>query len=288
MEINKSKFFEKTYVYFDWSITRWCNYQCSYCHANNSRDRSAYTKNYDDVIDKLQKVKEEFKICITGGEPSYHPDFKDIIAKLLPINNLVKINLFTNMSKPIEFYEDLMKLDNSHKIDVMYSYHPEYHNDTIKNKILKLNKVSNLTVQIMIHDREQYWDVQEDILKFVKDNNITYNPTFIRSTRNHLVLYVNKFKERFKKYFVESDVYEYLDITYVDGSIGKMKMDDALFEKQTFKDFHCEAKSWTIKTNGDIVNTCTNEPWLNESKMRKCPNNICQSTVMLEYTKEKL
>jgi len=76
-------------------ITSVCNRQCSYCFAHEPNTPPAFMK-LDDFKRSIAFLDRSFvdQVRILGGEPTLHPDFKEIIK--LARNTSKKILLFTN------------------------------------------------------------------------------------------------------------------------------------------------------------------------------------------------
>lgn len=87
-----------------------CNFRCPYCHNPNLVEKSS---NRDEIkeekffkfLDKREGLLDA--VCITGGEPTLHPDLKDFIEKIKEKGYKVKLD--TNGSNPREL-EDLLPL----------------------------------------------------------------------------------------------------------------------------------------------------------------------------------
>ena len=75
------------------AITNYCNLNCPYCFANkfiDSEKQSLNENQLDKILDflfysKLNKYK--YRIGIIGGEPTLHPQFQDIVNKIVSICN---------------------------------------------------------------------------------------------------------------------------------------------------------------------------------------------------------
>lgn len=281
-------------IHFNFPITKFCNYKCSYCIANNFSGSNAHIE-YKNIIEKLKIIDDEYIVCLSGGEPTMHPECSEIINELLHCKNLKILHIFTNLSKEINFFKQFVNNTQYHKLEILFSFHPEYFNEKIFNKMLEFNFVfDKFSVNIMMHNKQKYWDDIERIIHFCKNNNIDYSLNMIRSTSKYPVIYTNKFKERFFKYFDESNYHEYLFIEYNDGSITEMKPDDIIIKGMNhFKDFKCEAKYWNIDYSGKITNICTNEivphiiPRNYFKQYQKCILDECDCTSKIEFKKER-
>lgn len=83
------------------AITNYCNLKCSYCFANDMINESHKTmsiENYIKILKYLTEQNKENNIGIIGGEPTLHPQFKNILieSNQCGIANNVNFTLFTN------------------------------------------------------------------------------------------------------------------------------------------------------------------------------------------------
>ncbi len=72
------------------SLTSKCNLECKYCYLG---DRAEYSLKKADVLNELNNSDEE-TLYLTGGEPTLHPNFNEILNKGLSLfSNVI---FFTN------------------------------------------------------------------------------------------------------------------------------------------------------------------------------------------------
>jgi organic radical activating enzyme len=137
-------------ITFYWKLTDYCNWACSYCspvlhegkyyHANRlSSDQLVRA-----FLDRLESLKGDKKliVCLTGGEPTTHPLFAEILEKVQSLGGY--IDLITNGSRPVAWWKKLPGLPDFNII----SLHPEY---------TDLAKINELAL---------YFDSQKVSLKF--------------------------------------------------------------------------------------------------------------------------
>lgn len=130
-----------------------CNFDCSYCPANvhNNYDPDV---NYDKLIYGINRSLETFcsdlsrpkDIILTGGEPTLHKRYDDIIAFLKEKG--FKISVSTNGTAPLRKYS---KSIENYDVHYAISFHREFTNPKLMRKINKLYEKyqSNLTVKSM-------------------------------------------------------------------------------------------------------------------------------------------
>jgi len=85
-----------------------CNFRCEYCHNPELIfDDGSETISEDEILKFLEERKDFLDgVCITGGEPTLHPDLPDFIAKIKKRGLLVKLD--SNGANP-EMLKTLIK-----------------------------------------------------------------------------------------------------------------------------------------------------------------------------------
>ena len=83
------------------AITNYCNLKCSYCFADDmihQANKTMSIENYIKILKYLTEQNKETNIGIIGGEPTLHPQFKDILIETNQCGAVNNINftLFTN------------------------------------------------------------------------------------------------------------------------------------------------------------------------------------------------
>lgn len=134
-------------VYFNWDIIHQCNYNCTYCHftvrgwhnyqsASVIPDMHALT----DAWDRIRQIYGCCHIAISGGEPTIHNRFFDLLERLSSMHTL---EIVTNLS----FEPDLLiGRVPPRKLRIASSFHPEF--ASIDSFILKAKKLKNSGIEI--------------------------------------------------------------------------------------------------------------------------------------------
>lgn len=276
----------------NWHLLDWCNYQCKYCRAGNAitkdfADKERITKQYKLIISRLNLIDEPFEVCIGGGEPSLHPNLKEIIEGLNQNENLKSIFLFTNLSRSKNYYRELSNI--TEKLVIHASYHPEYYTQEFLNKCIDLK----FEVNVSMIDEKKYWDQTEDFLIALNENDVPYRINVLDNAPNWTPNYDDEFWNRFKKYILEEYTRD-LIVTWNDDTYDYFSEYD-LLEKglNTFKGWKCTPQSYQIEMDGTIRNICTAKtmPLNLKSKYIKqevfCPLNHCTGSKLL-YTKRNV
>ncbi len=123
------------YVY--WTLTDFCNFRCNYCPKNlhsgdyKSGRRPGYPTDEEirTFLDRLVNLHSRGKflqVSISGGEPTLHPMYEEIIDTLHPHGIVETI---TNGTRPIDWWQNLQQLPDK----ITMSLHAEW------TKIDKIN-----------------------------------------------------------------------------------------------------------------------------------------------------
>jgi len=112
--------------YTDYNV---CNYSCPYCIAGQNNKANIVEKwdstNLDAIVDNLTKLP--FKINVrmgVGGEFFLNKQLVSSAKKISHANNVVSVNLITNLSFSIKQYEKIFRDFNKQKVAIVSSYHP--------------------------------------------------------------------------------------------------------------------------------------------------------------------
>ena len=100
-----------------WLLGNFCPYECSYCTPYLHSGSAPY-HNIDVVLNTMKKLPKS-RICFSGGEPTYHPDFERIV-KEKPEH--IDIGLLSNAARPLSYWE---RIAPNLKFSVL-TYHIEY------------------------------------------------------------------------------------------------------------------------------------------------------------------
>jgi MoaA/NifB/PqqE/SkfB family radical SAM enzyme len=117
-----------------WNLGTFCNYDCSYCWPDTHSKKYDYKSLgiYQLAIDNLVEtaVKANFKemqLSMLGGELTAYKNFPDFIKYINEIDEIkFKINLVTNLSPSIKYWENLIEVSKNIKLSLTASYHFEF------------------------------------------------------------------------------------------------------------------------------------------------------------------
>ena len=97
-------------------FTQGCVFRCSYCHNPELIPHTAKstTITQEEILTKLRRHRNMVEgVCITGGEPTIHPDLPELIRKLKQERFLVKLD--TNGINP----RMITRLIDEHLVDYL-------------------------------------------------------------------------------------------------------------------------------------------------------------------------
>jgi len=92
-----------------WSLTAYCNYECSYCSLPRVASPSDGCLKFDlceveDALSALRFVRGKIHVGLTGGEPTTHPQAGEILRLVSSLSDTTSI--ITNLSSGSSFFMD--------------------------------------------------------------------------------------------------------------------------------------------------------------------------------------
>lgn len=290
---------------FCWEVINICNYKCKYCSAGygdkSTRPVSKYYKDeqikssWRSVITKLRLIKHtDWNMSLLGGEPTLHPELKDIIKSLTNMERCSEVCLITNMSKDVHYFVNLFDNIDTTNCWVNPSIHFQYPQNETIDKIMQLAKYVKVVPTIMLSDRKDHWQDMLTFFEFCDSNNVTYNSTFLEPMHDYIPKYNQEFFSLFTKYIqhgksTDDDLYRAVT---VDGTSHSITIEDVNRNNiKKFKGWTCTPKSWAINERGDIVNSCSRKPLKlggnNIATKETCPRECCNCNEWWMYEKCK-
>ncbi|PPC75032.1 hypothetical protein C4K68_22670 [Pokkaliibacter plantistimulans] len=140
---------EQTYLL----LTRKCNLSCSHCIRSST---PYFTEMIDvnfafQIIEDLAFIRKESVMLISGGEPTLHPSFYEIVEK--SAKNFKKVIINTNGLR----FSQLRKVIDLKNVSIQISLDgdEEAHNSirgegTFKKTLININKLSELGINVTI------------------------------------------------------------------------------------------------------------------------------------------
>jgi MoaA/NifB/PqqE/SkfB family radical SAM enzyme len=135
-------------IKIEWNLGKRCNYDCSYCPASIHDNSSPHTdiEILKATVDKLMTLGKPIRLSFTGGEPTVHPKFKELVKYCNHVG-VSWISVTTNGTLPYEFYASL-DVDQ-----LLFSIHLEYDWKRVFNTLESITDSTKIKViaQIMAH-----------------------------------------------------------------------------------------------------------------------------------------
>lgn len=180
----------KDYVALNWSVTRYCQFNCHYCtskdflisvkklgmeHAIHSDELIA---THDHIIDMIPRVIKQGHVFLTGGDPTAHPkgiEYFNTLCKNTLDNDNVLICLSTHGDVELE---RLMQFDTHGKKQhlIIVSYHMAQVRDRFEEWVDKIKRFydqgHNIVMSGVIPRQEKQWDQFKGNLEYVDNLGI--------------------------------------------------------------------------------------------------------------------
>jgi MoaA/NifB/PqqE/SkfB family radical SAM enzyme len=143
-----SRWLHQGSIKIEWNLGKRCNYDCSYCPAAIHDNTSPHTdiEVLKATVDKLMTLGKPIRLSFTGGEPTVHPKFRELIQYCNHVG-INWISVTTNGTLPYEFYAGL-NIDQ-----LVFSIHLEYDWKRVFNTLESIADLTKIKViaQIMAH-----------------------------------------------------------------------------------------------------------------------------------------
>ena len=133
-----------------WNIGKLCNYDCSYCPAeiHDLTSKSTEYQYLTRTVDELSALHKPVRIMFTGGEPTLHPQFGDLL-KYIQEQNVSWVSVTTNGTKSVTWY----KTHEQYWNHLLFSLHFEFNWQRVVDVITDYKKHTTkpFFVNIMAH-----------------------------------------------------------------------------------------------------------------------------------------
>ena len=139
-----------------WTLHDFCNYRCSYCPPglNGGNRRHIKFEHVKKLYTNLKsKLSSDTKIIIafSGGEPTLHPEFIEIVKYLR--ENGCEVTMTSNSGRGLEWWKEI----EPYLTHMVFSYHPEFTKfDKFYEKVEYLSQHCWINVDIMMDP--DHWD----------------------------------------------------------------------------------------------------------------------------------
>jgi MoaA/NifB/PqqE/SkfB family radical SAM enzyme len=89
----------------EWNLGKRCNLDCTYCPSSIHDNFSPHTniKILCDTVDALVELEKPIRLSLTGGEPTVHPDFEELLEHIR-LRGINWLNVTTNGTRTADWY----------------------------------------------------------------------------------------------------------------------------------------------------------------------------------------
>lgn len=195
-----------------WLLGRFCNYKCSYCwpYARSDKKDHRPTELCLKTVDEIKRQAKQngfngFHFSLSGGEPTFHPGYLDILQYLaddVPNTSYTSIHMTSNCSRNLKWFEKYATIArNFHRASITASLHTEYVNTTqsMQEFADKLNFCQENDIQVTINTvmvPERFWEDYEKAHFFYDQGiNVTLKPQSDPTASFVVNGYTNEMKE---------------------------------------------------------------------------------------------
>lgn len=174
-------------------FTGGCNFRCPFCHNGNivRKDKSLIPLLEEEIFSFLQKRRNVLTgVCITGGEPTLHPDLPELITQIKKLGYLVKLD--TNGTNPQMLH------------DLIHAGLIDYCAMDIKNSPEKYGATTGFSTE---HSKFDLTDIESSVRIIMHQKQIPYEfrTTIVREFHDEAdILAIAQWISGAKAYFLQS------------------------------------------------------------------------------------
>jgi MoaA/NifB/PqqE/SkfB family radical SAM enzyme len=234
----------------EWNLGKRCNYDCSYCPAVIHDNSSPHTdiEILKLTVDKLISLGKPIRLSFTGGEPTVHPKFEELVNYCKHVG-IGWVSVTTNGTRKPEWYI------NQRADYWVFSLHFEYDWQRVSNTISAVSSAKqkqNMMVNIMAHHDKM--NEVRDVVGYFDSVKVPYAIRRIRWTEGDHDLFddmrynlddLQWIKEK------SSTVSANTVVTYHDREELYHANDIIKLNKNTFKGWSCNAGIESLMINWD-------------------------------------
>lgn len=287
---------------FTWMLTNWCNYQCTYCcEKTNMTDKwlkDDSISSYKLTLAKLKNFDAPFHMELYGGEPTLHPNLKEIMLTINAAPNCTSMQVTTNLSRPLHYFEDL-NVPELNGVIIAASFHPEYYSHEFLDKVLAINQMEHLQIRltVVLSDKKDYWPMTLEFIDSLVQNKVEHGVHFLTETPLWKPVYTSEFYETFravKDTLYKGQVVQLHQYEYDNGELHEYT-DLEIYEHNLhyFNGYQCTSRFFEIDFDGTFRNTCTRREFkglsVSKEKLERresCPRDCCGCEMMFNAYKE--
>jgi MoaA/NifB/PqqE/SkfB family radical SAM enzyme len=235
----------------EWNLGKRCNYDCSYCPSEIHDNFSPHTdiNLLEKTVDQLCEIGKPLRLSFTGGEPSVHPDFEDLL-EYCKRKSIFWINLTTNGTRPSSWYINNEMFFNH----IVFSLHFEYDWQRVVRTINEFYDRTEIDFFVNVMAHHDHMDSVRKVVKQFKEVGIKFAVRRIRWTEgDHNIFDDLRYQGNDLQWILEQDATAKPNVRIDDKEI--LHANDVIkLHKNQFKDWSCNAglESLMINWDGDV------------------------------------
>lgn len=255
-------------------VTEDCNYNCKFCHKEGMKKYEKSKLNSEDYAYLFKVCKEKYnwdEVTITGGEPFFRKDIKDIVKALY--DEKAKITIVTNgelLNRNVEILKYIHRINLS-----IHSLNPKKYDDIVQRKN-KLNEVlKNISIikntypninlrlnSVIIRNQNDSIESIKEFINFAKKINASIKFVELFSEKKEDIVDINEIASKLAKIG-----FKYKDIS----NISKQELTDGETLVVLSRIFCSNA---TLQINPEKYCNKYNDPFITpEGKINICRNS---------------
>jgi sulfatase maturation enzyme AslB (radical SAM superfamily) len=285
-------------ININWELVSHCQFNCTYCYYKPFKSNTDYKPLAKIVLSKLATLKERTKVTLLGGEPTLHPSFLEVVSQLSSFDHVEQICIVTNFEKPLSFWESLGPY--AQKLKIVISFHPEYEQKLMFEKISKLQDSFTLDFVFIVHNDPQYLSkmqktalqleaVNERVsINYVKLHDKGESSDEYREYPIEILAFMHEQQEKLRN----RTTTETVNIHTSEGSFKLPKFEMINQDLNRFQGWECNLRAFIIKENGQVASACTSRTkhilladFSGSSLI--CPHQLCECDDYWEFPKTK-
>ena len=284
----------------EWNLGKRCNYDCTYCPSEIHDNTSSPT--HIDIlkgaVDKLMTLGKPIRLSFTGGEPTVHPNFEELLNYCKHVG-ISWVSVTTNGTRTVDWY-------NKQRVDQwVFSIHFEYDWLRVLNTITTLtamNRSVQYVINVMAH--HDFMPEVKIAVEKLKSYAIPHGIRRIRWTEgNHDLFDDMRYNLTDLEWIKEQESTVHGNCVIDKGSIGEQIIhanDVIKLHLNKYKGWSCNAglESLMINWDGDVHRaTCRvggslgniyNGEFIVPTEPVICNRNFCTCAADIPLTKIKL
>jgi len=284
-------------IKIEWNLGKRCNFNCSYCPSSIHDNSSPHTdiEKLKACVDKLVTLGKPIRLSFTGGEPTVHPKFKELVTYCKHVG-ITWISVTTNGTLPHEFYSSL-PVDQ-----FVFSVHMEYDVRRVLDTIVNTKELFSGKVLVHVMAHQDHMKRTRYIAEALRASNVPHAVRRVRWTQGDHDLFDDmRYNAEDLAWVKEYEATVEANCVIDDDGNQMYHANDIIkLHMNKYKDWSCNAgiESLMINWDGDVHRaTCRvggslgniyEASFVAPSEPVTCDRNFCTCAADIPLTKFKL